>query len=341
MDRYGYIPSPPDSRDYISTAAIPQDLSLPSKFSLRNKVKYILDQGSTSMCVGFASANLKNIQEVDDNNLPDKGFSPLYVYTLCKQLDGIPNMKGTYPRIAMQVLSQGILPENDLPFNNDDTHLPTITDAQKQKASPYKIKSYAQIPVSNLDALKQALVTQGAVSAALSVTYPFYYPEQNKYINKPMGQFYGGHNIDITGFDDDMTFTFSNGITEKGFIEIFNSWGNWADGGFAYVPYSSINWQTDNGYPFWFEWWTSIDDHGDAPQPDKPKYWRVQVGAFSQKSNANNEAQKLKSLGYNTYIVFINNLYKCQLGAFSVETNARKLSAELKNKGIDNFIVYY
>ena len=49
----------------------------------------------------------------------------------------------------------------------------------------------------------------------------------------------------------------------------------------------------------------------------------------------------LKVKGYNSYIVFINGLYKCQLNAFSIEANARMFSQKLKDEGINNFIVYY
>lgn len=66
--------------------------------------------------------------------------------------------------------------------------------------------------------------------------------------------------------------------------------------------------------------------------------YKVQVGAFSKKENAINYANELKEKGYDTYIVYIDNLYKVQVGAFSKEENAIKLMNELKSKGIDAFI---
>lgn len=66
--------------------------------------------------------------------------------------------------------------------------------------------------------------------------------------------------------------------------------------------------------------------------------YKVQVGAFSKKENANNYAKELEAKGYDTYIVYIDNLYKVQLGAFSKESNAINLMNELKAKGIDAFV---
>lgn len=66
--------------------------------------------------------------------------------------------------------------------------------------------------------------------------------------------------------------------------------------------------------------------------------YKVQVGAFSKKENAENYAKELKAKGYDTYIVYVDNLYKVQVGAFSKEENAINLMNELQAKGIEAFI---
>ena len=343
--------SPVDHRDFITTAAIPRDIQLPSKFSFKDKIKTILNQETYGICVGCAAADMKNVQEVADNNLPTNGFSPVYLYTLAKQIDGIPNIWGTYPRAAMQVLSEkGTLPYDDMPVSVLDSSggkLPTITQDQINKAMPQKISSYAQVPL-DIMALKQAMVsTQSPVMISVSVTDSFYYPEQNKYIAKPNSHYYGGHEIVVIGYDDDMTYTYANGETHKGFIEIQNSWtANWANGGFAYIPYDALGWYLPAPYPyvgacFIVELWSSIDDHSDMPQPVKPRYWRIQTGAFSIKTNAQNYQVQLKQKGLSTYLVFVDNLWKVQLGAYLIEQNSRNYSATLKTQGINNFVVYY
>ena len=70
----------------------------------------------------------------------------------------------------------------------------------------------------------------------------------------------------------------------------------------------------------------------------KETLYRVQVGAFKNKSNANALKAKLEKDGYSTFIAYVDGLYKVQVGAFKIRSNADKLAAELKKKGYDVFI---
>ena len=79
-------------------------------------------------------------------------------------------------------------------------------------------------------------------------------------------------------------------------------------------------------------------------KPEKVIY-RVQVGAFSKKSNADALQEKIRKLpdsigaGYaNAYVRQINNLYKVQVGAFGKKENAQKVVNDLKSKGYEPFI---
>lgn len=67
--------------------------------------------------------------------------------------------------------------------------------------------------------------------------------------------------------------------------------------------------------------------------------YKVQVGAFSVKANAEKLVNELKGKGYSPFIVTQGGLYKVQVGAFSVRANAEALVAELKRKGYDAIIV--
>lgn len=76
-----------------------------------------------------------------------------------------------------------------------------------------------------------------------------------------------------------------------------------------------------------------------APKPSKPtKLYRVQIGAYSKKANADAEAAKAKRAGYTPYIAVDKGLYKVQIGAYSVKANADKMAAELKKKGFSVYI---
>ncbi|HEY9746683.1 MAG TPA: SPOR domain-containing protein [Oculatellaceae cyanobacterium] len=73
-----------------------------------------------------------------------------------------------------------------------------------------------------------------------------------------------------------------------------------------------------------------------TPKPET--LYRVQVGAYSQKSNADAQAARLKAKGYDTYIVVAGGLYKVQVGAYSQKANAEAMAKKLKADGFDCFI---
>ena len=73
----------------------------------------------------------------------------------------------------------------------------------------------------------------------------------------------------------------------------------------------------------------------------KKIYWRVQCGAFKSKDGAVALQNKLKAKGYDTYLVYVNNLYKVQLGAFSSKLNADTLASKLSFDGFDTYVLQY
>ena len=66
--------------------------------------------------------------------------------------------------------------------------------------------------------------------------------------------------------------------------------------------------------------------------------YRVQVGAFSKKTNADAMLKKLKAAGFDTYMVQVDGLYKVQVGAYSKKSNADAMAARLKASGFDTYI---
>lgn len=66
--------------------------------------------------------------------------------------------------------------------------------------------------------------------------------------------------------------------------------------------------------------------------------YRVQVGAFTKKENADSQLEKVKAAGFDTYMVKIGDLYKIQVGAFSKKPNADNMAAKLKAAGFDTYI---
>lgn len=77
-------------------------------------------------------------------------------------------------------------------------------------------------------------------------------------------------------------------------------------------------------------------------QPGKPDtLYRVQLGAFAEKKNAERFTAALKKEGFDTYIVKIGKFFKVQVGAFKEKQNAERLLAKLKAAGHDDAFITY
>lgn len=90
--------------------------------------------------------------------------------------------------------------------------------------------------------------------------------------------------------------------------------------------------------------WESIKAKIGASSPaaaTPKKYYRIQLGAFGNKNNADKLAQEIKTKGFDTIVKQINGLYKCQVGAFSNKSNADAQLKKLQAAGYkDAFITY-
>ncbi|MFC4323328.1 N-acetylmuramoyl-L-alanine amidase [Litchfieldia salsa] len=67
--------------------------------------------------------------------------------------------------------------------------------------------------------------------------------------------------------------------------------------------------------------------------------YKVQIGAFSEKSNADQLANEAKSKGFETITLLRDSLYKVQIGAFASKENAEQLETRARNEGFE-VIVY-
>lgn len=74
--------------------------------------------------------------------------------------------------------------------------------------------------------------------------------------------------------------------------------------------------------------------------PIKPTGWRVQVGAFKSKENADNYLKKVHEAGYSAaFVKYVDGYYKIQLGYYSIKNNAERLVEDLREKGFSPYIV--
>ena len=73
--------------------------------------------------------------------------------------------------------------------------------------------------------------------------------------------------------------------------------------------------------------------------PSASAIYRVQCGAFSKKTNANNLLNNIKQKGFDAFITQEGSMYKVQCGAFSKKANAETLQKKLKAAGFEAVIV--
>lgn len=77
---------------------------------------------------------------------------------------------------------------------------------------------------------------------------------------------------------------------------------------------------------------------GSPNKPSEEVLYRVQTGAFSNKTKADTMLTKVKVAGFDTYMVKANNLYKIQVGAYSKKPNADAVATKLKAAGFETYI---
>ena len=75
------------------------------------------------------------------------------------------------------------------------------------------------------------------------------------------------------------------------------------------------------------------------PEP-AAKYYRVQVGAYTVKANADRQLAKIKAAGFSDAFLKLgaDNIYRVQVGAFTLRKNAEAHMERVKGKGFSAFI---
>jgi len=80
-----------------------------------------------------------------------------------------------------------------------------------------------------------------------------------------------------------------------------------------------------------------VSTSSSKPATTKTLY-RIQTGAFKDKSNADAELKKVEAAGFDAILVHAGGLYKVQTGAFAVKDNAAALQAKMKKAGFSTFM---
>lgn len=230
MYKLGCLPDPEDLRDLPMSLVLPP-IRLPKRLDYTLRMTPMRDQGNEGTCVAFASA--VGVKEYQDSAEYKKRIelSPRFLYCLCKKNDDIPEVEGTYPRVAMKMLVKyGVCPESFWPY------FPFQTDKPKKNAAKYAkkfhIKVYARL--KGIMEMRRSLLINGPFLAGVKVYKAWFSKKAAKTGLMPMPQGsedpVGGHAICIAGYDD----------TRKLF-KFKNSWSQaWADKGYGYLKYEYL-----------------------------------------------------------------------------------------------------
>ncbi len=70
----------------------------------------------------------------------------------------------------------------------------------------------------------------------------------------------------------------------------------------------------------------------------KKRLYRVQVGAYTKKDNAEKMRQRLLAAGYDGFITMKGDYYKVQVGAYENKDNATRLAEKLKESGFSVYV---
>jgi len=226
--RLGYRPNPPDDRDLSIDA-----LSL-GQASANGRVLFvpeILDQGSTSSCVGHAMATAVGVMEVE-NNLLYEPASPWFVYYHSRLQHGDEKVDGgTYIRTACDAARHEGMPATqywdrgalNFRVNRQPGRNAYRFAHGRRGLSYYRIKGFAD---------EKLLQIRAAIDAGLPVIFGSTVRQSFLDWNGPdvidapkqSEPVAGGHAMCMVGYD-----------SARGF-KIVNSWGTrWRDHGCAWL----------------------------------------------------------------------------------------------------------
>lgn len=327
---FGMLPSPKDMRDYRIAAAAPVgEMEFESEYVVPYTIHPQLDQNGSNMCVAYSFAYMMEMfnRKEYNNNI---NLSRAFIYCDRNPDDGYyyNDREGMFPRGALnQLILNGTCKAEtwDMLVRDWKTSALEITDAMREEAKKYKIASYARS--FTIAEMKTALKTYGAMMISVPITWKFLGDYQDIMDSAFIeANYYALHAVVCVGW------------TQKDGIEYWickNSWGeNWGlYGGKFYYPTQNLV----------TEAW-SVVDWIEPKEIEKPKYWRVQVGAWNG-INAKEMAQAYQlnftNMGRPTYIVNVNGWTKVQLGAWFSKSLAEAYRDEIIVLGFPAFLVYY
>lgn len=239
IKRYGWQHDLPDHRDriYNLEESILRPAQFPVKFSLRNEMPPVYDQGELGSCTANAIAAVLEHQEMKEGEPPTTP-SRLFVYYGEREIEGTTGQDaGAQIRDGIKVVATiGAPPEEpDWPYD-----IAKFTDRPPEKAYQdakldLAIKYQRVIPGGYGAPIRTAVQAHHPIVFGFSVPESFESPkwkpkEQPLSLPSANEQFIGGHAVAIVGWD------FSKQAFPVDVVEIRNSWGaEWGDEGYFWM----------------------------------------------------------------------------------------------------------
>ncbi|MGN0317495.1 MAG: N-acetylmuramoyl-L-alanine amidase [Lachnospira sp.] len=84
----------------------------------------------------------------------------------------------------------------------------------------------------------------------------------------------------------------------------------------------------------------NMSDNDPGTDSDNSKLYRVQVGAYRNKDNAERMLSSLQMEGFPAFMIYEDGYYKVQVGAFEILANAIKMERRLRRFRYSTYIVY-
>jgi len=239
-ERFGWVPDLPDPRDHIYNLEEPvlQAPKLPRKFSLREEMPPVYDQGQLGSCTANAIAAILEHQKVQEG---ESAITPsrLFIYYEERAIEGtVGEDAGAQIRDGIKVVAtEGAPPEQpDWPYDISKFADRPPKKAYKDAKADRAIK-YQRIVPDGLGApIRTAVHAHHPIAFGFSVPSCF---ENGSWEPKtevlpvpgPSEKFIGGHAVDIVGWD------FSRKRFKKNdAVEIRNSWDtSWGDDGYFWM----------------------------------------------------------------------------------------------------------
>lgn len=245
----GYIPSPPDPRDYSVAAFIPiEGVEFPAEYRVPESVS-VHDQDGVGQCVAYTLATIKEAQEQRERGQAAH-YSTNFIYG--NRAPGDWSGEGMIPREALAALVRDGVPTEDdfarliegvrhpLYYHQLQAIRQMYPDAWQtlaQAGKPQRILKYVRASTEN--EIKAALMHLGPCLIAIDVHQSFLNTSSDGIVPPPSGDIVGGHAMTLVGWRQDRRWI------------VQNSWGEgWGDRGFCYLPMD---------YPAIREVWTVTD----------------------------------------------------------------------------------